>query len=69
MDIGKESLNLQLTDLCNQLAEKTMELLTLSNTIDHTDRFNHVKNEVKSLQQAIAQLRAAMPGIGDCNQQ
>jgi hypothetical protein len=69
MGIEKESLHIQLTDLCSQLAEKTMELLNLSNVIDQNARFNQVKSEVKSLQQSIAKLRAAMPGIGDCNGQ
>jgi hypothetical protein len=59
---------MQLTDLCSQLAEKTMELLHLSNMQDQSARFNQVKSEVKSLQQAIAKLRATMPGIGDCNE-
>lgn len=69
MNIEEESLNMQLTDLCSQLAEKTMELLHLSNRAEESARFNRVKSEVKSLQQAIAKLRGAMPGLADCDQQ
>ena len=61
-------MGMQLTDLCNQLAEKTMELLNLSNTFQQKARFNQVKSEVKSLQEAIARLRAEMPGLPDCDQ-
>jgi hypothetical protein len=69
METLNGSPGMQLNDLCNQLAEKTMELLALSNTFEQKSRFNEVKAEVKTLQQAIAKLRAEMPGLNDCDQQ
>lgn len=68
METNNDSPGMQLTDLCNQLAERTMELLHLSNTFQQKARFNEVKNEVKKIQQAIARLRAEMPGLSNCDQ-
>jgi hypothetical protein len=53
----KQQIDLELSELCNLLADKTMELLRLSNSSRDFERFRDLKQEIKLIQDTIADLR------------
>jgi hypothetical protein len=53
----KQQIDLEISELCNLLADKTMELLRLSNSSRDFERFRDLKQEIKLIQDTIADLR------------